>query len=88
MERRSATRRAAQLDSSHPAHIEAVKRLFDRFDSRSDPIKVQIQHVETDQIDNVWGRELVSRLDFSRVSRAAIFISEPELVSRDSLAPP
>lgn len=88
MERRSATRRAAQLDSSHPAHIEAVKRLFDRLDSRSDPIEVEIQHVETDEIDNVWGRELVSRLGFSRVSRAAIFISEPELVSRDSLAPP
>jgi len=67
MERRSAIRRAARENASHPAHIEAVKRLFDRLDSGGVSYEVGIEAIEVEDIGDSWGRELASRLRFAPV---------------------
>jgi hypothetical protein len=68
MQRRSAIRLAARVNGSHPAHIEAVRRLFDRLESHGIPYAVRIEGVERAEIGDPWGREVAARVDFSPVA--------------------
>ena len=77
MERRSAIRRAARENGSHPAHIEAVNRLFARLESHGIPLALTFGAVEAAEIGDSWGRAVAERLDFTRLARAAVLMTHP-----------
>lgn len=67
MEKRSAIRFAARANASHPAHIRAVKRLFEHWKSRSIPFEVRVEGVDLGEIGDPWGREVASRIAPARL---------------------
>lgn len=70
MEKRSAIRFAARANASHPAHIRAVKRLFEHWESRSIPFEVRVEGGDLGEIGDPWGREVASRVSFAPVFAA------------------
>ena len=77
MEKRSAIRFAARANASHPAHIEAVKRLFHRLDSMAVPYEVRVEAGDLGEIGDPWGREVASRLLPARLPSDIIVTRPP-----------